>query len=173
MTISRPDWGDGGEGGGRSMMPAAPVVTAGDDALGSRALVAEMENWSPAADVPAGASLQPPADAAFAYFMAMRNSTLPAIVEREINHSADGRDATLSYMRETARGILAESGNPAAFVKHFDTLSDGVQAKAYLAIKRNPGASFLDVLDAVEPQLTLAEMAEAETWARAWKAMAK
>lgn len=52
-------------------------------------------------------------------------------------------------------------------------LSEGVQAKAYLALKRNPGASLLDVLDAIEPQLTLAEMAEAERWIRAWKATAK
>jgi hypothetical protein len=75
--------------------------------------------------------------------------------------------SNLESLKASAEMVLDEvGGNRDAFISAFDELSPSVQTKALRAAWQNPGRSFLDLLDIVEPQLTLSEAHEAEQWVR-------
>ena len=60
--------------------------------------------------------------------------------------------------------ILGE--DPTGFAEAFDRLSPGLQGKVFTTLSANPHLRGLDLIDAIERKLTLAEAAEAEAFLR-------
>jgi hypothetical protein len=154
MAIHRPDFGDGE---GRAVVPAQPInldtVRPGEIIDGETML----------ASVQAQPQRSPASQA----------TGLDPELVKDMTHSADGYDAQLESMKHSAERILDSVGNRDAFTRHFDSLSPSIQTKAYRALMRNPGASLVDVMDRVEPQLTLAEAYEATQWVRGLKGIVR
>jgi hypothetical protein len=129
-------------------------------------------DWSGGLPVPSGAGVVPATDADYAGLGPQAQSTLQTgtglhhELAREMQGTPDGFDANLESLKASAEMVLDEVGDREAFISAFDELSPSVQTKALRAAWQNPGRSFLDLLDIVEPTLTLAEQAEAEAWVR-------
>ena len=130
-------------------------------------------DWSGGLPVPSGAGVLPATDADYAGLGPQAQSTLQIgtglhhELAREMSATPDGFEANLESLKASAEMVLDEvGGNRDAFISAFDELSPSVQTKALRAAWLNPGASFLDLLDRMEPQLTLSEAHEAEAWLR-------
>jgi hypothetical protein len=130
-------------------------------------------DWSGGLPVPNGAGVLPATDADYAGLGPQAHSTMQTgtgllhELVREMSSTADGLAANLESLKASAEMILDEvGGSRDAFISAFDELSPSVQTKALRVAWHNPGASFLDLLDIIEPQLTLAEAHEAERWVR-------
>ena len=159
MAIHRPDFGDG-ESRTIAPLPAQPINL---DAVRPGQVV---DGETMLASVQARAtarSRRPPS----------QPTGLDPELVKDMTHSADGYDAQLESMKHSAERILDSVSNRDAFTRHFDSLSPSIQTKAYRALMRNPGASLTDVMDRVEPQLTLAEAYEAEKWVRGLKGIVR
>lgn len=161
--IDRPDWGDGG----RSMMPAAPGATAGDP-LGSRTLVAEMENWRPGADVTPGASLQPAPDES----EIVLGIGLTSDVIRELQRSPDGFEAAYGRMFEAALEFEDRGDAPDWFVPELAKATVSLRMKTLKVLMHNPGATIEALYSKIKGQLTLSEAHEAEKLMRRLKGAA-
>lgn len=169
-AIDRPDWGSGGEN--RSMVPTSPTTDIDQGFLDNGMTRAEL------ATIRSGEITRPdwsgdynPADFVGHSGHKPSDAGLPAAVVDDMRNSADGYDAQLGSMQHSARLIAAEYGQ--GIVDHFEQLPDSLKVKAYRTMMRNPGASLPELLDRIEPSLTLDEAAEAMQWVRKLKAMAR
>jgi hypothetical protein len=88
-------------------------------------------------------------------------------IAREMHASADGYDAQLQMMQASAAKVLQEM--PPHFAERFEKLSPGIQTKAFRALKQYPHLGIHDLVDKIQPTLTLSEMAEAEAWIKGLK----
>jgi hypothetical protein len=152
--VERPDWGDG------EKAFAAPVP-AGGDAEGQR-ILHEMQNYDAANpawnDDPFGL-----------------RSPLPAKVDQqrdELGRFVEKADPALAGLSEDqverAAFIAVQMGaDDPGFTATFDELSPGLQAKVFSVMANSPHKRGLDLLDAIEAKLTLAENVEAQRWLRA------
>lgn len=157
--IDRPDWGDGGGG----LSPAAMTATG--------------PAYRTAEDVPPGTALTGYEVAALAPAVGFDPQGVPLVqtapglpgeLVQEMTRAADGYDRNYDTLQDSANRVLGEVKDPAAFSASFDTLSPGIQLKALRALWRSPGIGLADLIDRVEPQLTLAEAHEAGIWVRKW-----
>jgi hypothetical protein len=55
-----------------------------------------------------------------------------------------------------------------AFIAAFDTLSPSIKLKAFQVLRAHPHLGLADLLDVIEPKMTLSETAEAEKFVRYW-----
>jgi hypothetical protein len=67
--------------------------------------------------------------------------------------------------------LIFRPSSPPNFVAHFETLSPGIQTKAFRALRQYPHLGIYDLVDKIQPTLTLDEMAEAEKWIKGLKIM--
>jgi hypothetical protein len=92
---------------------------------------------------------------------------LPMEIAKEMHASADGYDAQLFMMQNSAAKVLQDM--PPHFVEHFETLSEGIKVKAFRAPKAYPHLGVHDLIDKIQPTLTLSEMAEVQAWIKGLK----
>jgi hypothetical protein len=85
---------------------------------------------------------------------------------REMASSPDALERNLAELRETASAFLDTVPDRNTFVAAFDMFSPGLQRKAFQTLRANPRADLADLLDKIEPLLTLNEMVEAERFVR-------
>jgi hypothetical protein len=90
---------------------------------------------------------------------------LPPNLVRDMHASTDGFDAQLEALKTSAARVLDSAPvDRNAFIAHFDTLSPPIQAKALQTLRAHPHLNLFDLIDKVQPTLTLTEMDEAMRW---------
>ena len=161
--VDRPDWINGAPA--QANGSGGAIVTTGFD---GRAYIADLERRHNG-----GGGLPPSAYSADGQAITIRHdwnapdaSGLSPELAREMSSTVDGFAANVSLLKESATRLLDEFGQSAAVEEHFESLSPSIQTKVFRELWLHPGISFLDLLDVVEPTLTLAEAHEAEQWLR-------
>ena len=169
MTTERPNFNYGADG---NEVGSAPVLhrdhsTQGREVVPQNNTPGVWRDWGPREP----SDYQPPVkdDWQKVDDPALANSLDQRLVH-EMAFAPDGLNANLEVLRTAVNEIVTnEIDDAPAFAAHFDMLSSSIQTKVFRTLWCGRHRSILDVLDAVEPKLTLDEMAEAEKWVRSLK----
>lgn len=156
MAIERPNWGTNGGGAGNSVPVAngATAVTTVPVHPGVPADIVQELNANALAEARPGQAVTVPS-----------NIGISPELRRELTNSAEGFEANLASLQQTARvWTAAFTDNPDRFIKSFDTLPVGIQGKCLAALRHNPGLSPEELRDKIKRRLTLDEAAAFDGW---------